>query len=1332
MSFRIDQLAVLNLATVGNSITAGSFVRSGGTSSQFLKADGSVDSSAYITGITSGMVTTALGYTPVPTTRTLTINGVAQDLSTDRSWTISAGVSSVTGSGSGISVSPTTGAVVISNTGVTSNVAGTGISVSGATGAVTITNTGVTSIVAGTGISISGATGAVTVTNSGVTSVNGNTGAVTGIATTAQLASYLPLAGGTMTGVITTPNGTHGIIVGDDSRLADRNIANTLFVEGVQNNDRGYINFSSTTGNALGAINAGSLTWRGDVVLTSTNYNSYAPTLTGTGASGSWGISITGNSATTSQTNFTTLTLNSATVATQTWVTSQGYITSASVGNGTLTLAVSGTGLSGSASFTANQSANTTFTVTSNATNLNTASTIVARDASGNFSAGTITATLSGSATSVSNNFIIRADSGTTEGTDIYTFNGSAAKNINFVGGSNITITKAAGQWTIAASQPTVNNGTLTLAVAGTGLSGSATFTANQSGNSTFTVTSNATSANTASTIVARDASGNFTAGTITAALSGNATTASTWQTARTITIGSTGKSVDGSGNVSWSLTEIGAPSTTGTGASGTWGINITGNSATTSQTNFSNLTIGGSQVWYNSGSWLGDLGSYGFTRAWGLSMVGGAEFVLLYKSGQGYTLVDGSYYAYEGGGFYSSNNSAGNTLLGFYADTTSSVNFNTGTVKANGNTILHAGNYNSYAPTLTGGGASGTWGINITGNAATATNADTLDGLDSTDFMRNYGMLNNTDVYVNFRVMRNSNTSSANDGMYIGYGNTNGGLTRIFGGGATTGELIKYSNYTYEPGSFRAPIFYDSDNTGFYLDPNNTGTSLNVAGRMTGASWTTTGRNYSNEWIEFPNHSGLYSPLNGAHFYPNNATFGSWRVAGSRNGWSGFEFDASNGQVCLMINPNSNQSGIHNNSYGWQFFWSSGILYVYKNAYGGGTQATVWDSVNAPRASNSNLMYYQSFTLDANTMDSNATGFTYAVNAPVVGPIVRFSTGGSYDMWLHGAYSGGGNQFYLRTRNGDSGTLNAWREIITSGNIASQQVTSLNSSNFIVQKGTFGNWNADFQNTPAGSLSYGGDVGANGSLNPGGSWWMQQNFRHTNSSNFWGVQVAWGWEDNANRLATRNVTGGSFGGWVYYLNSANYTSWAIARGGDTVDGLIYFRTNLGAYLGSLSSGRLQAYNDNNQSAFMSFHRSGQYAVNFGLDQDNVMRIGGWSAAANRWQLDMSGNMTVAGDVTAYSDARVKENIVTVENALDKVLNLRGVYYNRTDSDDKRRKVGVIAQEIMEVIPEVVAQDNEGMYNVSYGNIVGVLIEAIKEQQKQIDELKAKLDGTPQ
>jgi hypothetical protein len=92
----------------------------------------------------------------------------------------------------------------------------------------------------------------------------------------------------------------------------------------------------------------------------------------------------------------------------------------------------------------------------------------------------------------------------------------------------------SAPSWVAATAA--ANNGTLTMAVSGTGLSGSASFTANQAGASSFTVTSNATSANTGSTIVARDSSGNFSAGTITATLSGNASTATSATTATTAT----------------------------------------------------------------------------------------------------------------------------------------------------------------------------------------------------------------------------------------------------------------------------------------------------------------------------------------------------------------------------------------------------------------------------------------------------------------------------------------------------------------------------------------------------------------------------------------------------------------------------------------------------------------------------------------------------------------------------------------------------------------------------------------------------------------------------
>ena len=106
-----------------------------------------------------------------------------------------------------------------------------------------------------------------------------------------------------------------------------------------------------------------------------------------------------------------------------------------------------------------------------------------------------------------------------------------------------------------------IGDGILTVSTTGQGITivDTSTFSANQAGNATITVNSNATAGNSPSSIVFRDASGNFSAGTITAALTGNASTATTWQTARTITIGDTSKSVNGGANVSWTLSEIGA-----------------------------------------------------------------------------------------------------------------------------------------------------------------------------------------------------------------------------------------------------------------------------------------------------------------------------------------------------------------------------------------------------------------------------------------------------------------------------------------------------------------------------------------------------------------------------------------------------------------------------------------------------------------------------------------------------------------------------------------------------------------------------------------------------
>jgi hypothetical protein len=102
---------------------------------------------------------------------------------------------------------------------------------------------------------------------------------------------------------------------------------------------------------------------------------------------------------------------------------------------------------------------------------------------------------------------------------------------------------------------------------------------------------------------------------------------------------------------------------------------------------------------------------------------------------------------------------------------------------------------------------------------------------------------------------------------------------------------------------------------------------------------------------------------------------------------------------------------------------------------------------------------------------------------------------------------------------------------------------------------------------------------------------------------------------------------------------------------------------------------------------------------------------------------NIGGDITASGTVTANSDEKLKENVITIENALEKVLSLRGVEYDRIDSGD--HQIGVIAQEVEKVVPAVVYGDE--IKSVAYANLVGLLIEAIKEQQKEIDELKKKL-----
>jgi len=317
----------------------------------------------------------------------------------------------------------------------------------------------------------------------------------------------------------------------------------------------------------------------------------------------------------------------------------------------------------------------------------------------------------------------------------------------------------------------------------------------------------------------------------------------------------------------------------------------------------------------------------------------------------------------------------------------------------------------------------------------------------------------------------------------------------------------------------------------------------------------------------------------------------------------------------------------------------------------------------------------------------------------------------------------------------------------------------------YIGRRDANSNWNTGFANTPAATKGFNGDVSSGG---PSGTWWFYESMRHANASNLWGTQLAWGWEDNANRLQTRNVQNGSFGSWVEYLNtsgrtysgSLNLTGSIISTASDVRAPIFYDQNDTGFYIDPNASSRIRNINLGGSSGFdatlhingiqggngrltqMSPSSASQNALNimasknaasadqwwsWGVQTDNTWKIqAGVGFGGSGISIDGSGNLVASGNVTAYSDIRLKEDIRPIAGALSKVEQLRGVTYTRNDlADTARRYGGLIAQDVQQVLPEAVT-DNAGALSVDYNATIGLLVEAIKELKAELETLKAR------
>jgi hypothetical protein len=173
----------------------------------------------------------------------------------------------------------------------------------------------------------------------------------------------------------------------------------------------------------------------------------------------------------------------------------------------------------------------------------------------------------------------------------------------------------------------------------------------------------------------------------------------------------------------------------------------------------------------------------------------------------------------------------------------------------------------------------------------------------------------------------------------------------------------------------------------------------------------------------------------------------------------------------------------------------------------------------------------------------------------------------------------------------------------------------------------------------------------------------------------------------------------------------------------DTASGDITFSGGAGAV--SIAAGSDIRFTSGNwtgdYAGKIQYHSNHMYIQ---YNSNVYFRNSGGSNVAN---IDNSGNLGVSGQVTASSDVRLKKNITTIDNALDKVLNLRGVEFDYKENDV--HSIGVIAQEVEEVLPDLVHTDEEDNFkSVAYGNLTAVLIEAVKELTAEVNTLKAELN----
>ena len=580
--------------------------------------------------------------------------------------------------------------------------------------------------------------------------------------------------------------------------------------------------------------------------------------------------------------------------------------------------------------------------------------------------------------------------------------------------------------------------------------------------------------------------------------------------------------------------------------------------------------------------------------------------------------------------------------------------------------------------------------------------------------------------------------------------------ITFYTGDGNHVWELDKSGN-NYIVGSSRAPIFYDYNNTAYFVDPASSGISANFNGRIQVGTFNQSQNNVGEAWI-----GRAADRLQGTLTVQLGSGSGrSFEVVDS--GWTTIEFSADDSGVAQAAG--SMRAPIFYDKNNTAYYVDPDSASNDANIFRGGARFgpnTSWSEYLAI-GTNGNISNRATVaTTNGNLhLDSKSSGHGLYLN--------HYSNGPAY--YKNVLYDGNNTAYY--TQNGSTSLFNFIRvNSLTVGSTSAMSsagnIAVHSSGNPYISFHSAGGTarTAYIQHLTDADRLYFGEVGYTESTG---------SFR---APLFYDVNNTGYYSDNAstsrfnvihsNDYKTEAGDGRGIGFWngvggsaysIYMSSAGNSTYGGRTNGETTSDYNMYFRMSTGTNRGfvfrndttnvaGIDGGGNGYFNSARATIFYDVNNTGYYLDPSAANRLDNLICDRYRASGSSSNMDFEdsnggvdmrktpgGDLIVVGNVTAYgstSDIRLKENIETIPDALEKVKKLDGVTFDY--KKDGTRSTGLIAQQLQEVLPEVVYEatdigEEEPHLAVRYGNVVGLLVEAMKEQSAQIDALRAEIES---